>query len=178
MARRAKTKTKITDYRRELETRMQRLDELESRRDQLLGELAQVEEEMSEVAGGGSGGTTTRKTRRKPGPKPGRKKTTRKTTRKTRRKPGPKPGRKKTAKKTTRKTGRRRGRQPSGESLVDAIRGVLADHSEGMRVRDICDAVQKAGYKSQSKDFYAIVAKTLLENDDFKRVSRGVYALK
>ena len=86
--------------------------------------------------------------------------------------------------------GRRRGRKPkavmgrpgrrrraTGKPLTEYLREVLAKRPDGMRAKDIMPAVRKAGYKSHSKDFYGIVAATLRDEDNFKRISRGVYKL-
>jgi len=68
-------------------------------------------------------------------------------------------------------------RRATGKPLLAYMREVLAKKPKGMRTKDIAAAVVKAGYKSYSKDFYAVVAKTLLQADGFKRLSRGVYGL-
>jgi len=60
--------------------------------------------------------------------------------------------------------------------LVDFVAGVLAG-SKGMRVKEVAAAVKKAGYKTNSKDFYGIVA-TTLRDKKFAKVSRGVYTVK
>jgi len=70
---------------------------------------------------------------------------------------------------------RRARKRPRGEPLVKYIQGVLARAKQGMRAKDVATAVVKAGYRSTSKDFYGIVAATLRESSEFKRVSRGVY---
>ncbi len=45
-----------------------------------------------------------------------------------------------------------------------------------MSVSEAADAVQKAGYKSNSANFYTVVNLTLLKRKDlFKRVERGQY---
>lgn len=75
--------------------------------------------------------------------------------------------------------GRRgRRRRATGRPLTEFIRDVLAKASEGMRAKDIAEQVQKGGYKSHSKDFYGIVAATLRDTKNFKRLSRGIYKLK
>ncbi len=58
-----------------------------------------------------------------------------------------------------------------------ALRKRRAKAPRGMRARAIAAAVTRAGYKSFSKDFNAVVAKTLLDRKLFQRVSRGVYKL-
>ena len=62
-------------------------------------------------------------------------------------------------------------------NLTDAIAGVLAKVSKPMRVKDVQNAVTKAGYKSASKQFYTIVATALRDPKKFKRAGRGRYNL-
>lgn len=89
------------------------------------------------------------------------------------------PPQRKTARRkaTGRRPGRPRGRS-SGKALVDYIKDVLADVPEGMRIKDVAEAVKKAGYRSASKDFYSIVATALRESDAIQKIGRGVYKLK
>ena len=63
-----------------------------------------------------------------------------------------------------------------GKPLADYIVKVLARARKPMRTKDIAAAVKKSGYKSNSKDFYNIVA-TTLRDERFKRVERGQYTL-
>ena len=70
------------------------------------------------------------------------------------------------------KTARRKGK-----ALPDYIRDVLAKSAKPMRVKEIEAAVRKAGYQTQSKDFYGTVATAVREGKDFQKVSRGVYKL-
>jgi hypothetical protein len=49
--------------------------------------------------------------------------------------------------------------------------------SKGMGVKDIEKAVLAAGYATKAKTIYNQVV-TVLAQDGFKKVSRGVYALK
>ena len=74
-----------------------------------------------------------------------------------------------------RKLGTRR--RATGTPLVEYIEKVLVDSKNGMRAKDIVQAVRKAGYKTYSKDFYGIVAAALRDNKCFKRIRRGVYTL-
>ena len=60
--------------------------------------------------------------------------------------------------------------------LNEYVREALAEAKEGMRVKDIMAAVQKAGYKTNSKDFYGVVA-TAVREGGFQKLSRGVYKL-
>ena len=69
----------------------------------------------------------------------------------------------------------RKRRRATGKPLAACIKDALAKAKDGLSVTEIVKRVTAAGYKSRSKDFYAIVAKTLLTNDAFARVKRGVY---
>jgi len=87
------------------------------------------------------------------------------------------PGRKKAARK---KAGRKKkaagGRRRGGASLADAIAGALSGGAKP--VPDLIAAVREAGYRSSSPNFRSMVQQRLLKDGRFKRVSRGVYALK
>ncbi len=91
-------------------------------------------------------------------------------------------GRKATRKKSAGRkpaTKTRRPRRGKGaKPLVEYVKQVLAKSDDGMRVKDIMEAVKKAGYKSSSKDFYGIVAAAVRDEDNFEKVKRGVYKLK
>lgn len=82
--------------------------------------------------------------------------------------------RKKAVRRKAKKAQRRR-RRATGKPLVDYIAKALAGSAKGLRVKDIQQAVAKAGYRSTSKNFYSIVAAALRDESKFKRVSRGVY---
>ncbi len=66
-------------------------------------------------------------------------------------------------------------RRATGKPLAAYITDALKSVKGGLSVTNVVKAVTKAGYKSHSKDFYAIVAKTLLTDDRFKRIKRGIY---
>lgn len=148
----ARTRT-IRQLQRELNAKKRGLVALRRRRAKAAARLAAIEKEIAVLTGAG------------PGPKVGRKK---KVTRKRGR-----PAKKKRAKK---KVARKR-RRATGKPLVAYMRQVLAKAPRGMRAGAIAAAVTKAGYKSFSKDFNAVVAKTLLAPKLFQRVRRGVYKL-
>jgi hypothetical protein len=85
-----------------------------------------------------------------------------------------------------RRGGTRRGRSASGArgrrrrprneaNLADSLLKVLK--GKEMSVPDVVEAVQKAGYRSSSKNFRVIVNQHLLKSP-FKRVGRGVYTVK
>jgi len=68
-------------------------------------------------------------------------------------------------------------RRATGKPLVKYIEDVLGKAGHSMRAKDVASAVTKAGYPSQAKDFYGIVAATLRDKKHFKRLRRGVYTL-
>ena len=70
-----------------------------------------------------------------------------------------------------------RRRRATGRPLTEYLVDVLKRAKKPMRVKDICSAATKAGYKSYSKDFYGIVAATLRDQPAFSRVGRGLYKL-
>jgi hypothetical protein len=86
--------------------------------------------------------------------------------------------------------GGRRGRPPgsknratrgprgqNAKNLVDSLRGVLTGKT--MSVAELTDAVQQAGYKTNSANFRTIVNQALLANPRFfRKVSRGQYTTR
>ena len=79
-------------------------------------------------------------------------------------------------KKATTKPVARRKMPKNVKPLIEYVREALAKAKEGMRVKDIMAAVQKAGYKTNSKDFYGVVA-TAVREGGFQKLSRGVYTV-
>jgi len=79
--------------------------------------------------------------------------------------------------KARRKAGRRGKRGPRAGSLASALVEALKGKRK-VSVAEAASAVQAAGYRSKSKDFQNIVGMTLSHRPQFKRVGRGVYALK
>ena len=81
-----------------------------------------------------------------------------------------------------RKPGRPKGarkaiRPARAGSLSSALMDALGAKGN-LTVAEAADAVQAAGYKSKSKVFQNIVGMTLSKDKRFRRVRRGVYALK
>ena len=68
-------------------------------------------------------------------------------------------------------------RRATGKPLTEYLQEALAGAKKGMRTTELVAAVTKAGYKSHSKNFYAVVAMGLRDTKIFKRLSRGVYGL-
>lgn len=76
-----------------------------------------------------------------------------------------------------RRGGASAGRRPrNATNLVDALAGVLKNAT--MSVTEVAEAVQRAGYRTTSPNFRTIVNQALINNAQFKRVSRGKYTAK
>ncbi len=83
----------------------------------------------------------------------------------------------KRGRKPGRKRGRKAGRAPQAGSLINLL--VQALEAKGkLSVAEAVDAVLAAGYKSKSKSFKLIVNQALAKSKRFKRVGKGVYALR
>jgi hypothetical protein len=63
------------------------------------------------------------------------------------------------------------------KSLIETLEDVLKG-GKPMKVGDITDAAQKAGYRSNSANFRSIVNQTLIKDKRFGSAARGVYQLK
>jgi hypothetical protein len=70
------------------------------------------------------------------------------------------------------------GRVRNEKSLNDTIEQVLGKGGKAMGVGDIADAVQAAGYRSNSANFRSIVNQTLIKDKRFASSERGMYHLK
>lgn len=70
------------------------------------------------------------------------------------------------------------GRARNAQSLVATLETVLRDSGKPMKVGDIVNAVQKAGYQSSSANFRGIVNQTLIKEKQFNSAARGLYQLK
>ena len=81
---------------------------------------------------------------------------------------------KKTKKKAVR---RRRKKAKNKQNLANVLEAVLKG-KKGVKVSDVVKLVRAAGYKSTAKLFGNIVSQALTSNKRFKKISRGVYALK
>ena len=80
-----------------------------------------------------------------------------------------------------RKPGRKPGRRAMRAARPGSLRGALAEalaSKKKLSVAEMVAAVRAAGYKSQSKFFPKVVGMTLAKDKRFKRISRGVYALR
>ena len=83
-------------------------------------------------------------------------------------------GRKKVAKKTAARRGKR---TKGGPSLADVLAKVLVGKGE-MKVAEAAKLAIGAGYKSSSSQFGNIVSQTLSGDKRFKKIARGIYAMK
>jgi hypothetical protein len=73
--------------------------------------------------------------------------------------------------------GRGGGRARNAKSLPEALHALLKGRT--MRVVDAAEAVQKAGYRTNSRTFRVQVNIALVKRKDlFKRVGRGQYTAK
>jgi len=70
------------------------------------------------------------------------------------------------------------GRARNEKSLNDTIEQVLKGSGKPMKVADIVDAVQRAGYRSSSANFRGIVNQMLIKDKRFTASERGMYHLK
>ena len=142
----------ISDLQTELQRKRSELARLRAQGSRLAAELEEVNKRIDGLSGGGAAtGAAGRRAKAAP--------------RRAKKRPASKRAVRQPAKRAT------------GTPLADYIARALAG-SDGMRVRDIEAAVRKAGYRSAAKDFYNIVAATLRDRPEFRRVSRGVYKLK
>lgn len=79
------------------------------------------------------------------------------------------------AKKQVKGKGKRGGRRTEGKPLADHVMVVLKGKKDGMKVKDIAEAVQQAGYQTTSKNFSAVVNVLLSKDKRFEKVGPGVY---
>ncbi|MDX9911651.1 MAG: hypothetical protein RBS39_07465 [Phycisphaerales bacterium] len=77
-----------------------------------------------------------------------------------------------------RRVGALRGRPRGGResTLADALVQVLS--GQVMGVTEVAEAVQSAGYVTNSPNFRTIVNQTLIKDDRIKKVARGQYTAK
>ena len=72
---------------------------------------------------------------------------------------------------------KRRKRAKNKQSLTDVLASVLKGKM-GVKVAEVARLALSAGYKSASKQFGNIVSQALTADKRFRKISRGVYALK
>ena len=80
-----------------------------------------------------------------------------------------------------RKLGKKRGRKAQGKAREGSLSSKLVEVFQGKKrlsIAEATEAVVAAGYKSKSKDFRNIVGIALAQDKRFRRMRKGVYALK
>jgi hypothetical protein len=74
---------------------------------------------------------------------------------------------------------RRRGRPLKEDSLKNYIKRVLQNEPQGMRVKEIAQAVKRAGYQSASRSFGNQVSAALASMpSDLHKLGRGTFKLR
>jgi len=141
------------------------LETLESRRQELLAELAGVEKRLEKLAGRVAGRGAKPTVRRRA--KTAAKKVTRKTTKK---------AAKKTAKKATRKTVAKKAAPKGKLTVEDVVVELIKSQGGPMSFKEILAAITKGKLvKTKSKSFDNVLRRTLSTSKRVKRVARGVY---
>lgn len=69
------------------------------------------------------------------------------------------------------------GRAQNEKSLVETLEKVLKS-GKPMKIGDITKAAEKSGYRSNSANFRSIVNQTLIKDERFTAVDRGLYQIK
>jgi len=70
------------------------------------------------------------------------------------------------------------GSRPKNDKpLPEVIADVLKKNGKPMRVGDIAEGVENAGYSSSSANFRSIVNQALIKDSRFKQEGRGLYKL-
>ena len=85
------------------------------------------------------------------------------------------------AKRGSKAWGRKRARKAAQASRPGSLTSALVDalkNNDRLTVAQAVEAVRMGGYKSTSNNFRTIVGMTLSKGKQFRRVSRGIYALK
>ena len=83
----------------------------------------------------------------------------------------------KRAKKAGKRTAKRAGRAGRRKSLPDVLAEAMAGKGK-VKVAEAAKLVVAAGYKSKSAQFGNIVSQALSSDPRFRKVSRGIYALR
>jgi len=83
-------------------------------------------------------------------------------------------------KKVTRKTvaSTKTVRKPGHKTLRAAVAEILGRSTEGMRAAEIAEQLSNVGYTTTSKNVKNLVSALLPAAKEFKRVRKGLYALK
>ncbi|MGD1001933.1 MAG: hypothetical protein ABSA67_14660 [Candidatus Brocadiia bacterium] len=80
--------------------------------------------------------------------------------------------------KAARRKAARRAVKPAREGSLSSTLAEAIKAKGKLTIAEAAEAVLAAGYKSKSKDFQNIVSMTLSKDKRFRRVRRGVYAVK
>jgi hypothetical protein len=84
-------------------------------------------------------------------------------------------------KRAKRKPAKKRVRKDKGTARAGSLSSKLVEVFQGKKRLSITEAIQAvlaAGYKTKAKNFSSMVSDLLAKNKRFKRVGRGIYALK
>ena len=152
------------------------IDELESRRGELLKELDRVEKDLAKVLTGGVAA-------RKPARKKVAKKVSKRGAKQVAKKATGKRAAKKVAKKSAKKSSRRKVTKKAAPTkprptIESVVVDLLTKKSEPMAFKDILGEIQKKKLvKSEAADFSNVLRRTLSTSERIKRVGRGVYGL-
>ena len=173
------------------------VEELETRRDELRRDLAEVERQLARLAdavpgrgGAGRRKKSAKKVARKAASKKAKKTTGKKAAKKTARTTGTAAG-KKAAKKTVKKAGKKAGKKTakktakkaakaprSQPTLEDVIVQVLQEHGEPMAFKNILSTITgRKLFKTRSKSFDNVLRRTISTSDRIKRHGRGIYTV-
>lgn len=147
------------------------LETLESRRQELLRELATVEKRLDKLAGQVARGAAGKKPGRKPRGRVAAKPTGKKTKKTV----------KKAVKKTARKVAKKAGRKPAGGGKVtveDVVIKLIKKNRGPMPFKEILAAILEGKLvETRSKSFDNVLRRTLSTSEKIVNVSRGVYGL-
>ncbi|MBL8841088.1 MAG: hypothetical protein JNL90_06085 [Planctomycetes bacterium] len=149
----------LADLRKALEVKERELRELIERKEQIAGELDELGETLQAMLAGGAAA-------------PGRKRAGNGESAPAAAESSGRRVRKVAQESTTLPRAGREG------SLPTFIRAVLEQVVGPLRVAEIVEAVQQAGYASKSDNLGIIVSNRLAQMDDVERVERGLYQLR
>jgi hypothetical protein len=138
----------LAELRRLVSQAEQRVRQLCDREEALVAELEAVRSELMVIAGGAAGRPRAAKTAAKRGRRPG---------------------------------GKRRGRKgsgPGGKTVTQALAEILRSAGKPMRVVELTAALRKSKFPTKSKNLEKMVQIMLNGSDLFRRVRRGVYAVR
>ncbi|MEZ4389315.1 MAG: HTH domain-containing protein [Candidatus Krumholzibacteriia bacterium] len=157
------------------------LESLESRRQELLKELAAVESRLAKLAGRALGQpprTTAKKTARKAVKKTAKKRAKKSAKRAAKAAPKRSAKTKAKAEPKAKPQAATRGRARGKATLEDVVVQVLTRHGDTMSFKDLLSTITtKKLFKTRSKAFDNVLRRTLSTSERVKRVGRGLYGL-